>query len=187
MNSVVRRNGFVCVGRKDSEYYFINSVFKHGEGFQGVTGCTVRPVDAKEWEWACDRENCAERLQDVYETCHGNSAYRDDPDDDDFDRDDDFERFVDDVIHYDGEAHIHYDESYSCEASEVFDALGVEHECTDCIDRGRIFGRAGWRGRMDSEWFDEVFNLKALNAALYFEDGRGDVDFIGKMIFSKGF
>ena len=62
----VMHKGFVCIGVKGGEYYFADSVFEHSDNFRGVTGTVVRPVSEDEWDYASDRENVAERLEDYY-------------------------------------------------------------------------------------------------------------------------
>lgn len=155
-------NGWSLIGCKDGAYYFCDSVFDHGDGHVGATGSIVRPVSAKEWEWATDRENVAEYLCGCYE---GDTDSQD------------FEDWVDSVIQHDGVDSIMFDESDCCDASDSFDDLDIEHECTDCIGCGRIFGRTN---EMD---FDEVYNRKALVAIMALEDGAVSKDYAAKIVF----
>lgn len=158
----MRTNSFKLIGRKDNDYYFVDSVFKHRDGLAGVTGSVVRPVSPDEWEWASDRENVAERLQDGY--------------DGDLDGDD-FEDFVDRVIADHGIEYLMFDGSDRDAASEAFDDLGVEHKSTDCSGGGRIFSSIN---DMD---FDEVYDRKALVAIAAYEDGAVSYDYAVSIIF----
>ena len=76
--------GFVCIGRKGENYYFADSVFEHSDSFRGVTGSVIRPVSKDEWDYASDRENVAERLEEYYREVNNCTHWDDSFDEDDF-------------------------------------------------------------------------------------------------------
>ena len=153
-----RLKGFKCIGRKGDDYYFADSTFKHRDDFQGVTGTVVRPVSTEEWDWASDPENVAERLLECYDGCKCDADWM---------NGDKYNDWVDMVICADGIAETMFDTSYTCDASDAFDEMGIEHEATDCNSCGRIFGRLGF------DDFDEVFDREALMAINLIEAGVG--------------
>lgn len=165
----MRINGSVLIGRNGDEYIFVNSVFDHGGGLRGAAGCSVRPVSTDEYDWATQRENVEERLIDHYEAIYDGKLHSDES------RETDFQRFVDDVIQYDGIDNIMWDESYCCEASEAFDELGIEHECTDCIGWGRVFDK--------NSDYEEIYNLAAWVAIRSLEAGSFTAEHAAKIIF----
>lgn len=162
-----RFNGSKLIGRRGDEYYFADSVFDHGDGFKGVTGYIVRPVSPQEYAWASDRENVAERLQDCYDGDTDSTA---------------FEDWVDSAIQFDGIENLMFDASYTCDASAAFEALGIEHECTDCSGCGRIWSRDSGKD------FDEVYDGAALAAIVAFETEETKNVFtaeqIGRVLFN---
>ena len=162
-----RKSGFKCIGRIGGEYHFADSVFKHDD-FQGVTGSVIRPVCKAEYDEATSRENIEEHLRDAW-GCDGRQG-----------NEEDFQAWVDDVIQYDGEESIVFDESDCCDAEAAFDDMGIEYVCTDCTGGGRIFGDADGRDK-----FDEVFDQEALDAINDFEEGRGELDYVAGVIFGK--
>ena len=172
---MARHNGWVLIGRKDGEYYFCDSVFDHGDGFVGATGSIVRPVSEEEYEWASDRENVAERYCDVWMEMKGIRDYDED------EHEAEFMEWIDQMLQYDDPAWIMFDDSDTCDASKSFEALGIEHECTDCSGGGRIFNNWHRDGRME---FDEVYNVKALVAIEALEDGAVSADYAAKVVFS---
>lgn len=164
----MRKNGFTLIGRIGSEYYFCDSIFQHRDDFCGAIGSIIRPVSQEEYDWANEIENVKDRLYDVY--CERNSVQ-------DLDTDDpDFTKWVEDVMHYDGVVNVMFDESYCCDASDAFEELGIEHECTDCTGGGRIFSNC--------PDFDEVFDRKALVAIQALESGAVDADYAAKVVFA---
>ena len=58
-----RTQGAVLVGRMDQEYYFVESVFEHKNGFRGCTGTVVYPVSDEQVDFNgrfdCDRFEAA--------------------------------------------------------------------------------------------------------------------------------
>jgi hypothetical protein len=172
-----RTTGCRLIGRDGDTYYFVDSVFDHGDGFRGCTGFAVRPVSPGEWEWASEFENVAERLEDVYADMYGGDDRWYDPDSAGDAREKDFERFVNDAIQYDGIGHLMFDESYCCEAGSVFDKLELEYETTDCNGCGRMF-------KADSD-YEELFDLNAWIGVRSFEGGIGTYEWAAKTIFGK--
>jgi len=186
----MRINGFEPVGRIGDEYYFADSVFQHSD-FAGVTGTSVRPVSAEEYEWASDPENVAERYCYLWEEMHGSNG-ADDCEECGGHPDSDsgcsscgvpsLDAWVDTAIRIDGIDHLMFDESYCCDASDAFDELGIEHETTDCTGGGRCFGRDS---RGHSSTFDEVFNQEALDAIIDLEDNNGRVNPTAEAVFGR--
>lgn len=161
--------GWTLIGRKDGVFYFCDSVFDHSDGHHGATGIEIRPVCKDEYDWASDRENVAERYADVW--CEMKGI-------DDVDIDDDaFMAWIDNMLWTEDPAWLMFDDSSTCDASDSFDALNIEYECTDCIGCGRIFSR-------DTD-FDEVYNRKALVAILALEDGAVSADYAAKVVFNQ--
>lgn len=184
-----RRKGFVLIGRVDGNYYFADSVFEHEhDGFRGVTGSVVRPVFADEYEWASDPENVAERYQDIWgytfesaaDTCCENCFGEPDPDTGcDECNIPSLDRWVSDIIRFDGIENAMFDPSYVCDASPVFERLGIKHECTDCSGGGRIFTNG-----VD---FDRLHNPDAYAAILKYEEGSLSFDNAARGIFSSSY
>lgn len=181
----MRTEGFKCIGRIGGDYIFAQSVFKHRDDLSGVTGCSVHPVSAEEFEWNSDKENVAERLEhcfaDLWKTdaelrlnaCSGRSRWSGQFQDS---YDNELERWVDQVIDTDGIENIMFDSSFCCDASNAFDQMGIEHECTDCSGCGRMFPIAG---------FDEVFDQEALDAINDYEAGKISYDDAARIIFGE--
>lgn len=167
----MRTEGYKLIGRKDDDYYFVDSIFDHGNGHRGCTGVIVRPVSPGEYEWATDREKVAERLVSCYEDMYG------------IDWDDDseaFEVYVDASIDSEGVNAIMFDTSFNSETSAQFTKLGIEHDCTDCSGCGRIFDA----GSVWDDW-DELFDLDAWLTVTDFEGGKGSYEQAAKVIFGE--
>jgi hypothetical protein len=158
----IRVEGFKCVGRNGNEYHFVTSVFDHGDGFAGVTGLIIRPVCADEYN-SWDFEAVAEYLEEC--GLHEGKTCKE------------YMAFVNEAINIDGIEHIIFDESEGCNASAFFDALDVEHECTDCIGGGRIFNG-------DSD-YEEIYDHAAWVGIRALEGGTGPFDFAAKAIFGS--
>ena len=178
----IRHEGFVLVGRKNDEYYFVDSVFDYGDGFHGATGSIVRPVFSEEYEEASDRENVAERYCEHYETtvtcdteCKECEGYPD--------RDkgcescgvEGLDAWIDDLLTYENISDLIFDPSDGCRASDCFNKMGIEHECTDYSGGGRIFD-----GKMG---FDTVYDNAVLNTILDVESGAVSAEDAAKVIF----
>lgn len=179
-NLKMRREGYTLIGRNGDEYHFASSVFDHGDGFKGVTGFVVRPVSPDEYEYASDRENVAERYDEVFNEiwdgkgfgsqCKSTGRFISA-------RETAFRAWIDSAIAVDGIDHLMFDTSYSCEASDIFDRLNIEHESTDCNSCGRIFDK-------DSD-YEELFNLSAWVAVRSLEAGHCSAEWAGNTIFGK--
>jgi hypothetical protein len=52
------------VGRVDDEYYFLNYIFHHSDGFKGATGDVIMPVSKSYYDYAMSREGIIERYID---------------------------------------------------------------------------------------------------------------------------
>jgi hypothetical protein len=181
----VRTKGAVLVGRRDGEYWFISSVFKHADDFAGCTGMIVVPVSEEQVEemlsagyleslygdvWhdiakhdiQLDCDNCAIGPDEAgCEDCGYQSL----------------SAYCSDIAHYDG-----LDAVTDYPGDAYKDALrGVvgELETVDCSGCGRIFGDTS----VDD--FDEVYNRKALVACLAYEDGAVSYDYACRIIFGE--
>ena len=181
----MRYSGFVCVGRSGDEYYFVESIFDHGDGFQGCTGCVVRPVSKEEYDWASHTDNVMEWVGDVWEELYKHKACDDCEKCCGFlDEEEGCENcgvpslrdFAEKCIDEEGIENLMFDPSNCCEAEEAFAEMGVECECTDCVGCGRIFTRG-----MD---FDEVFDRAALEAINDFEGHKCSMDYAVSTIFN---
>ena len=51
---------------KHGDIYIARDFFKHGDGFQGVTGDVVRAVEMREIDEACADDEMAEYLRDIW-------------------------------------------------------------------------------------------------------------------------
>jgi hypothetical protein len=156
----IKVTGCKLVGRNGTDFYFVSSIFDHGSGFRGCTGFVVRPVSAAELN-SYSRDDVRDYLDDA--GCHEGKTCAE------------FNRFVDDVIQYDGVDKVFFDESFCCDASEHFDALGIEYECTDCSGCGRIFSA--------SSDYEELFSHAAWIGLRAFEGGNVSFDWAARAIF----
>ena len=184
----IRHEGFKCIGRRDGDYYFAQSVFQHRDDFQGATGSVVRPVSADEYEYASDPENVAERYYDCWigqfgsagsphcEECEGHPHSERGCDSCNVPS---LDAWIALAINSDGIDHLMFDGSDGCDASAAFDEMGIDHESTDCIGGGRCFTDAD-RGN-----WDEVYDRKALVALMALEDGAVDVDYAAAIVFGR--
>ncbi len=185
-----RTNGAVLVARKDSEYYFIDSVFKHDDGLAGCTGSVVYPLTEGMVDDMLSTDSLVERYGDYWEETHKNSV-------------DENCEACDGHLDDDGCSDCGYPsvENYcnsigNCEGvdaviedmgSEYTEALNLvcdsEVDYADCIGCGRIFGRYGSDKPMTPGYFHGVYNMKALVACLAYEAGAVDYDYAVKVIF----
>lgn len=168
-----RTKGAVLIGRRDGAYYFVDSVFDHGDGFQGATGFIVYPVTQEMADEAMSPDMMAERYEDVWREING-SRIQEDCETCEGDLDRAMEEGCDecgiqslsawcgDMANYEGYECM-FDCSYCCDAEPILREIGVELELTDCIGGGRIFGGD------DREEFDEIYNQAAYDAVLAIE------------------
>ena len=187
-DSSVRVEGAVLVGRKDGEFWFVDSVFRHGADFFGCTGSTVVPVSEEQAEDAMLTENLEERYEDFWRERAEEVIQADckncvcGPDEDGCDdcgylslRD-----FCEDIARNDGyDAVFDYPGYAYEEALRALPELADDIETVDHTGGGRIFGREG----LDD--FDEVYNPAALEACLAFESGIISYDDAVRIIFNK--
>jgi hypothetical protein len=53
------------IGRIGDEFYFLDYIFKHNDGFKGATGTIVMPVSKEYYEYATSEEGILERYMDA--------------------------------------------------------------------------------------------------------------------------
>ena len=53
------------IGRKENEFYILESIFKHSDDFEGATGVVVVPVTAEHYEYALSKDGILERYMDA--------------------------------------------------------------------------------------------------------------------------
>ena len=189
MNSK-RREGAVLVARKDGEYWFIDSVFRHDNDLYGCTGTTVYPVSEEQAEDALSVDNLEERYDDVWREC-AEKDIRDKC------------RACADGPREEGCEHCGYQslrdfcegmaQNYGYDA--VFDYPGGDYEealrdllvsdddpdcveTVDCSSCGRILAAP-----VDYADFDEVYNPAALTACLAYERGAVSYDHAVRVIY----
>ena len=190
-NNSVRTKGAVLVGRKDNEYWFIDSVFRHRNDFYGCTGTTVYPVSVDQAEYDTDPDNMGDRYGDYWADRYKGSI-QDDCDNCSIGIDEDgcehcdypsLSAFCAEIVQYDG-----YDAVYDYPGDAYEKALSdllVSDDDPDCVETvdcsgcGRIFGR------LDLDDFDEVYNHKALVACMAYEDGAVSYDYARRIIFGE--
>ncbi len=184
-DSTNRTDGVVLVGRKDNEYWFIDSVFRHRDDFYGCTGTTVCPISADQVEYDTDPENMGDRYSDYWAEQYkdsirldcGNCAFGID---DGGCKHCDYPSLTDfcaGIVQYEG-----YDAVYDYPGHAYEKALNDLLDDVETVDTsgcGRIFSR------LDIDDFDEVYNRKALVACLAYEDGAVDYDYACRVIFGK--
>ena len=179
----VRTEGAVLVARRDGEYYFVTSVFDHGD-LSGCTGMSCWPVTEEMMDDMLSIESLIERFGDYWE-----------------------EKYEGDAVCEACDGHIDEDGCEDCsypslcsfcakigavygsdaviddpggDFAEALDAVCDDKiEYADCTGCGRIFGSNG----LDD--FDEVYNRKALVACLAYEDGAVDYNYAVRIIFGK--
>lgn len=187
-----RTNCAVLVARKDSEYYFVDSIFKHRDDFFGCTGMNVYPITEEMMEDLLSIDNLVERFGDYWEERFEGDV---DPDCEDCDGwiDEEgckscgypsVESFCNDIANHDGSDAVIDNAGYKC--AEALDAVcEAKIEYADCTGCGRIFGNFGSDKPMSPDDFDEVYNMKALVACLAYEDGAVGYDYAVKAILGK--
>ena len=175
-----RTSGVVLIGRKDQEYWFIDSVFRH-TNFSGCTGTTVYPVSEEYAEDAMLPDNLAERFCDYWADRVKESVEEDctncrcglDEDGCKYCGYESLSDFCAKVAQYDG-----YDAVFDFPGDAYQEALEEKLgslEFADCSSAGRIF--------TDPADFDEVYNRKALVACQAYEAGAVDYDYACRVIF----
>jgi len=153
------------VGRKDSEFYFVDDIFKHGDDFMGATGTGVAPVSKEYHEYATSREGLAERFVDAMSQEEWLGVIG--RDEDEFDSEEELEKAIIDSIvdqHRYGQLDP-FEEAYDEE--EQMRAIGFsedEYPIFEVVSGGRIFSK-------DMK-FDEVYDQELLDRILLAEDGK---------------
>jgi len=185
----MRTNGVVLIGCRDGEFWFVDSVFRHNDGFSGCTGSTVYPVSEEQAEDALSDDSLAERFGDYWgeivkeSISAGCKGCRFGPQEEGCEDCgyESLKSFCDNIARYDG-----YDAVFDFPGYEYQDAIEEHVEDVETVDHsgcGRIFGRPrGNDGRFD---FDEVYNYAALIACICYEDGRISYDQAVNVIFRE--
>ena len=184
-----RREGAVLIARVGDEYYFVDSVFRHGNDMFGCTGTVVTPVTEEYAEYLLEPDQMAERYSEIW---HDQAEGQVDVDcdhcacgpDEDGCEDCSYQSLYDfcaEIARFDGiEAVIDYAGQEYVDAMNDQGGFGGDAEYADCTGCGRIFGGSYSPGLDD---FDEVYNRKALVAILAYEDGAVDYDYACRVIY----
>jgi hypothetical protein len=187
-----RTSGAVLVARKDSEYYFVDSVFKHDDDFFGCTGVSCYPVTEDMMDDMLSTDNLVERYGDFWEEKYGDDV-KDDCEncngfiDEEGCEDCDYpsvESFCDEIGRYDGSDAV-IDNPGGGYAEALNEVCDCEVEYADCGGGGRIFGSFNRDKPLTPGYFDEVYNMKALVACLAYEDGAVSYEYAVKAIFGN--
>lgn len=183
VNPSRRTKGPVLVGRKDSEYWFIDSVFWHCSDLRGCTAMTVCPI-SEAWsekllstDMLKDRfgDSWAEKFKDSIDDGCKNCRLGLDEDGCEHCRYPSLQSFCNEIAQYDGiDAVIDNPGDDYC---DKIVAVGADAEYADCVGCGRMFN-ADYPVE-----FDEVYNRKALVACLAYEDGAVSYDYAVKAIY----
>ena len=180
----MRREGVVLVARKDGEYWFISSVFRHDAGLFGCTGMAVYPVSKEQAEEALSVDSLEERFGDYWEeyakdrVCSDcrNCRYGLDEDGCEDCGYQSLRKFCKDIAENGGLSAVF--DSPGCEYEEALRQLSCDVKTADCSSCGRIFGNG-----VGPDDFDEVYNRAALDACLAYEAGAIDYDSAVHAIF----
>jgi hypothetical protein len=179
-----RTEGAVLIGRKDQEYWFIDSVFLHDADFFGCTGCTVYPVSEEYAKDAMSPGSLADRLYDCWAERAANEWIKEDcancrsgPDEDGCEHCgyESLSDFCVRIAQSNG-----YETMFDFPGHAYQEALEEKLgplEFADTSGCGRIFGRDDW------DDFDEVYNRKAIVACQAYEAGAVDYDYTCRVIF----
>jgi hypothetical protein len=185
VNKSKRTEGAVLIGRRDSEFWFIDSVFKHGDDLSGVSGTICHPVSEEYAEELLSQDNLEERFGDCWNDQFENAVQDDCLRCEGYPNEEGCEdcnypsvsAWCAQIGQYDGiDAVIDY---AGDEYTEALVAIGEDAEYADTSGCGRIFGSADLTG------WDEIYNRKALVAALAYEDGAVSYDYAVRVIFGK--
>jgi hypothetical protein len=180
----MRTEGVVLIGRRDSEFWFIDSVFKHDDDFAGVTGTVCNPVSEEYAEELLSPDNLEERFGEFWGEKFEDAAQEDCPDCRGYPQTEGCEEcnypsvkaWCADIAQYGGiDAVIDY---AGDEYTEALVAVGEDAEYADCSGCGRIFG-------IDLTGWDDIYNRKALVAALAYEANAVSYDYACRVIFGK--
>ena len=192
-NDTRRTEGVKLVGRKGGEYYFVDSIFDHGNGYgnglAGATGTVCIPISDDQADELLDPNNMTERYGDYWEEYYGSKVQEDCPNckgciDDEGCEECDYpslRSFCSDIAQCDG-----IDSMIDFPGQEYVDALtaiGQDAEYADCSGCGRIFGNCGRSGSMSPDYFEEVYDRKALIALLAYEDKAVSYEYAARAVF----
>lgn len=191
--NATRTEGAVLIGRKDGEYWFVDSVFQHNDNFAGCTGTIVVPISVAQAEEMLSVEYLQDRYEDVWhESANSDIKYNCDPCTEgpneagcDYCGYQSFSDFCSDIAQYEGLDAVTDFPGHDFEAA-ILELLGDEKdtdprdrlETVDCTGCGRIFGEP-----LAESDFDKVYNHKALTVILAFEDGAVTYDYARHVIF----
>ncbi len=180
-----RTEDTTLVGRIDDMYYFVESIFEHRDDFRGVTGCAGISVNDEHAKEIMSLDNAEERYSYVWEEMNAESADDNCPkcrgtaqiigcEDCGYSslsawctqiiNTDGIDAFIDDAGH---------------EAVAAVHEITGDTEYVDIHSCGRIFAS------LKLNDFDEVYNRKALVAALAYEDGAVGYDYAVRVIFGR--
>jgi hypothetical protein len=184
VNKSKSTEGAVLIGRRDGGFWFIDSVFDCGD-FAGVTGTVCYPVSEDQAEELLSQDNLEERFGEYWEdrfkdaaqeACSHCEGYPQEEGCDDCNYPS-LSDFCAQIAQYEGiDAVIDY---AGDEYTEALVAIGEDAEYADTSGCGRIFDSA------DLDGWDEIYNRKALVAALAYEDGAVSYDYAVRVIFGK--
>ncbi len=190
-NDSRRTEGVKLIGRRDGEFFFVDSVFDHGDDLSGVTGTVCNPVSEKYADELLSANNMAERFGDYHherfspdasdgcEDCEG-EAQNEGCEACEYPS---LAEFTAEIAQFDGiDAVIDFP---GHEYVDALTAIGEEAEYADTSGCGRIFGSCGGSGPMDPDSFDEVYDRKALIALLAYESGAVSYEYACRVIFRK--
>ncbi len=188
-NDSRRTEGVKLIGKRDGEFWFVDSVFDHGDDLAGVTGTVCYPVSEKYADELLSADNMAERFGDYHHERYSPDA-RDNCEDCNGEAQDEgceacgypsLAEFCAEVAQYDGiDSVIDYPGDEFCDA---LNAIGEDAEYADTSGCGRIFGGCGGSGPMSPDDFDKIYDRKALIAVLAYEAGAVSYEYAVKIIF----
>ncbi len=175
----MRTEGVVLIARKDSEYYFVDSVFDGGN-LAGCTGIICHPITEEHMDELLSTNNLVERFGACWEerfkfdeNCEACDGWLDEegceycgyPSQ---------ESFCSDIGNCGGSDAVIDDPGG--DYAKALNAIGIEAEYAHLSGAGRIF-------TIDD--FDKIYNRKALVAVLAYEAGAVDYDYACKVIFGR--
>jgi hypothetical protein len=195
----MRTENVKLIGRNDSEYFFVDSVFKHtsdfeggANNFQGVTGCAVYPISEAYADDMLSDDMLEERYGDYWHECASDKIDSDCP----VCKDGPVEEGCEDcgyeslsdlcagIRQYDGYDAVFDYPGYEYEEilSDIADADDDADDVVfaDCSSCGRIFSET------HSNDFDEVYDRWALAACIEWEACSISYDCAVNVIFGQG-
>lgn len=150
----IRDNYDTLVGRIGDEFYFLDSIFIHNDGFKGATGTNVMPVSKSYYEYATSEDGILERYMDAMGEDEWISTLG--LNREDFEDEDDLIKEIEDGIYqlY-SVGQLNPFEEVGSDMEEQMRALpqfssSEEYPVFEIIGGGRIFGK--------ETKFDEIYN-----------------------------